>query len=435
MFSLKGLSAALLTWGAVANAYCRANLCATAVVPTTNSQDLYLQITAPGTIGWASIGLGTQMRGSTIFVIYPNADNTNLTLSPRAGKGNFEPQYDSSIDVTVLEGTEIKSGKWTMNFVCHNCRHAVDVTSTKAGFIYALGGGDSVSGDPDASIYEHGSKGQFTMNLVSVTKTTSGNPFVTTTNTDKTNTGNNGGNNTDNSGNTNSTADDTNNSTDGGNSGGSSDSVSNSNRALLAHGVIMAISWLLLLPFGATFIRFLAQAFPRPVPLYMHAGIQLLTFMLAIAGFSLGIYATQQNELNGTGNHKRLGIAIMLLFFLQAPMGYIHHVNYVATGARGVWSHVHIWNGRLVILLGIVNGGLGLNLAGIKRMSHGVMKGKVDKKWVIAYSVVAGIVGLLYVGGLIGKALMGRKAKGGKGDKSDENYGSREEGTPMQTYA
>lgn len=89
------------------------------------------------------------------------------------------------------------------------------------------------------------------------------------------------------------------------------------------------------------------------------------------------------------------------------------------------------------MLLGIVNGGLGLELAGIKHKSFGVTIGIVDKKWVIAYSVVAGIVGSLYIGGLVGKALMG-EARGERGDKKDESYGSgdgNQSGTPMQTYA
>ncbi|KAF8427895.1 hypothetical protein EV426DRAFT_529278, partial [Tirmania nivea] len=383
-----------------------------------SSQDLYLQITAPSDSGWAGVGLGTRMRGATIFVIYPNAANTNLTLSPRTGEGNIEPQHDSSIDATVLGGTEIKDGKWIMNFVCHNCRGAVDVTSTDADFIYAQGGSDSISSDqPDASIYQHGTRGQFSMDLVAVTKTTSGNPFLST------NTGNTGGNNTDTD---NSTSNDS-------GEGDSSAPMSKPDKTLLAHGIIMAVSWLFLLPLGATFIRFLAQTFPRPVPLYMHAGIQLLTFILAIVGFSLGIYTSEQNGTHWTADHQKLGVAIMVLFFLQAPMGYIHHVNYVATGKRQLWSHAHIWNGRLVMLLGIVNGGLGLDLAGIKRKSFG---GKVDKKWVIAYSVVAGIVGSLYIGGLVGKALIGetRERRGNKEESHESRDGYQKE-TLMQTDA
>lgn len=412
MVSLKGLSAALFTWVAVANAACNSNVCATAVVPNTNSQDLYLQITAPDDSGWAGVGLGTRMLGATIFVIYPNAAKTNVTLSPRTGKGNIEPQHDRSIDVTVLEGTGIKDGKWTMNFVCHNCRKAVDVSSTSASFIYAKGEGDSISSDKnDASIYQHGTRGQFTMNLKAATTTVSGNPFITSNG----NTGGNTNNNNNTSDSETENGDDK--GTDNGKNNNSSAPMSKADRTLLAHGVIMAISWLFLLPLGAAFIRFLAQTFPRPVPLYAHASIQFLTFILALVGFGLGISTSNQNGRHFYADHQRLGVAIIILFFLQAPMGWIHHVNFVATGERGFWSHAHVWNGRLVILLGIVNGGLGLHLAGIKKKISGVVVGRVEHKWVVAYSVVAAIVGVAYIGGLIVKQL--GESKKGKGSRKD----------------
>ena len=52
---------------------------------------------------------------------------------------------------------------------------------------------------------------------------------------------------------------------------------------------------------------------------------------------------------------------------------------------RTIWSHVHIWLGRTAILLGIVNGGLGLELA--DNTSAGM----------IAYAVVAAIAGITYI--------------------------------------
>lgn len=231
MFSLKGLSAVLLTWVAVANAFCSSvDVCAEAVVPKTSSEDLYLQITAPDNSGWAGVGLGTRMKGALIFVVYPNAGNTNLTLSARTGTGNVEPQHDSSIDFTILEGTGIKDGQWTMNFVCHNCRDSVDVTSTDASFIYAFGGGDTVSSnEPDASIYQHAVRGQFSLDLSAATTTVSGNPFLNNSNN-----GNTGGNN-------NNTSDDSG-SDDKGNDNGKEDSgnsapMSKPDRTLLAHGM------------------------------------------------------------------------------------------------------------------------------------------------------------------------------------------------------
>lgn len=173
----------------------------------------------------------------------------------------------------------------------------------------------------------------------------------------------------------------------------------------------MAISWLFLIPLGATIIRFLAQAFPRPVPLYLHAGMQISTFCLVIIGLAMGISTSEQNKNHFTNDHQKLGVAIIVLFFLQIPMGYIHHVNFVATGKRGLWSYAHIWNGRTVMVLGVVNGGLGLNFAGIKDPNEQFSGGLVDKKWVIAYSVVAGIVGFVYICGLIAKSLLGRDSK------------------------
>lgn len=58
-------------------------------------------------------------------------------------------------------------------------------------------------------------------------------------------------------------------------------------------------------------------------------------------------------------------------------------------GDRTFWSYAHLWLGRLAITLGIINGGLGFMLA--DTMSMGSRNG------MIAYSVVAGIVWLVWV--------------------------------------
>lgn len=56
---------------------------------------------------------------------------------------------------------------------------------------------------------------------------------------------------------------------------------------------------------------------------------------------------------------------------------------------RGLVSYGHIWYGRILIVLGIINGGLGLQLAGAGR------------SLVIAYSVVAAVVFVAYVVGAV----------------------------------
>lgn len=69
---------------------------------------------------------------------------------------------------------------------------------------------------------------------------------------------------------------------------------------------------------------------------------------------------------------------------IQPALGFIHHSQFVKTGSRGVFSHAHIWWGRIWLVLGVINGGLGLQLSGAKN------------SLVIAYSVISVIMYLVY---------------------------------------
>lgn len=83
--------------------------------------------------------------------------------------------------------------------------------------------------------------------------------------------------------------------------------------------------------------------------------------------------------------HSIFGTVIVGLFLLQPIFGLLHHLQYRKTQSRNPVSHVHIWYGRLLIILGIINGGLGLKLA------------DNSKGGKIGYAVAAGVVGLLYI--------------------------------------
>lgn len=58
------------------------------------------------------------MQNSNIFIIYPNASGSNVTLSPRLGRGEIEPKYNSQAQVSLLEGSGIVNGKMTANIRC-----------------------------------------------------------------------------------------------------------------------------------------------------------------------------------------------------------------------------------------------------------------------------------------------------------------------------
>ena len=58
------------------------------------------------------------MAGSNIFVVYPNSAGTNMTLSPRTGVGEVEPNYNPNAQVTLLSGSGISGGIMTANVKC-----------------------------------------------------------------------------------------------------------------------------------------------------------------------------------------------------------------------------------------------------------------------------------------------------------------------------
>jgi len=74
------------------------------------------------------------------------------------------------------------------------------------------------------------------------------------------------------------------------------------------------------------------------------------------------------------------------VIFLQGPLGYIHHVAYKKYQRRTFTSHLHLWIGRLVIPLGMVNCALGLKFS-----SQSALK-------IIVYCIIAAIIFVVYIG-------------------------------------
>lgn len=82
--------------------------------------------------------------------------------------------------------------------------------------------------------------------------------------------------------------------------------------------------------------------------------------------------------------HTILGTVVVALLLFQPLFGFLHHRRFVAKQKRGKLTLFHVWYGRILILLGILNGGFGLKLAANSTGGN------------IAYGVVAGIIGATY---------------------------------------
>jgi len=98
------------------------SVCYSVNVPSNTASsgtgDIFFQIQGTSSHQWIGLGQGAQMTGSNIFIIYADSSGKNVTLSPRLGKGNFQPQMDTDAKVTLLDGSGIANGVMTANVRC-----------------------------------------------------------------------------------------------------------------------------------------------------------------------------------------------------------------------------------------------------------------------------------------------------------------------------
>lgn len=85
---------------------------------------------------------------------------------------------------------------------------------------------------------------------------------------------------------------------------------------------------------------------------------------------------------------------VFCLLLFQPIGGILHHLGFKRHGKRTLVSHLHVWLGRILVTLGIVNGGLGLLLA--SRAPRRALPDLLRRRQ-IAYGITAGLMWLLWV--------------------------------------
>ncbi|KAF4983508.1 hypothetical protein FZEAL_1095 [Fusarium zealandicum] len=362
--SLLASTAALYARGtlAVTDSFCpnSGDVCFRWGVPEASSSsgsgNIYFQIEAPTSTTWAGVGIGSSMTGSEMFLIYQDGQG-NVTLSPRNGRGHVMPQHSQRSGVELLSGSGIQDGKMIANIRCSDC-DSLDLQGSNS-WIAAWKEGDSLdSTSLSESIQIHDEHTGFDVDFAQASMSSDTNPFTSTSSTDS---GSGSG---------------TDSNSDSGvvseSGGGASDTV------LLAHGIIMSIVFIAGYPLGSMLMPLIGKWL-------FHAGWQLLVFLGMWAGFALGYVYARDGGYFWNQTHTQMGTIVVALIGLQPVLGWAHHRYFVNHGQRGIISHVHIWFGRSLMILGIINGGLGLQLA------------SASKAYIIVYSVIAGISALLYV--------------------------------------
>lgn len=151
---------------------------------------------------------------------------------------------------------------------------------------------------------------------------------------------------------------------------------------------------------------------------WMHAGWMAFTYLIVLAGMGLGIWIAKNTDQLSTP-HAIIGLVVVAALILQPITGLLHHRLYKQKGGPTAVSPVHVWWGRAIVTLGIINGGLGLQLAANTKNGE------------IAYGVVAGVMWVSWMAVVI--FVTAKKSRSGGGSVSSGSHEKMNQQRSRQT--
>jgi len=143
-----------------------------------------------------------------------------------------------------------------------------------------------------------------------------------------------------------------------------------------AHACIMSIVFLVLYPLGAISLHLPLPRFLRKIRIItsVHVPIQILGLCMMIGAMGLGINLARDLHMfttRKTPAHVIIGLlATSMIILVQPAMGILQHLHFRKTGGKSAFAYIHRWNGRIAIILGMINQGLGFQLVGIGTVVH-----------------------------------------------------------------
>ncbi|KAK0385005.1 hypothetical protein NLU13_7483 [Sarocladium strictum] len=303
-----------------------------------NGVDLAFSLRVKRSYSWGAVGIGSNdMPGALYFMIYQNLDRDNVTFSPRVTYSNVEPFYFDEPEFQVLPGTGVDSEYMTFTARClSHCRSwparggaggTIDVSDANQKAIFALGPKEGFASDNvEQNLKIHSRYGRFTLNMKR-TRDVEDNPEIGS-----------------------------NPKMDGATLDFSKSGYSDIKSTM--HAVLMILGICALMPLGALMLRL--GGWVRA-----HALNQTIAMIFVLAGFGLGVATsfTYQRSMHFKSYHQIVGIIVVAFILAQFTIGFLHHKKFKDTQHPTIYGKVHVWLGRIIIFLGVLNAFFGLTFA------------------------------------------------------------------------
>lgn len=174
-------------------------------------------------------------------------------------------------------------------------------------------------------------------------------------------------------------------------------------KALIAHAVLFGLAFVILMPLGGIIMRLQRNR----TGVTIHASMQLISLTFSIIGMGLGIWIALAFHKLDTA-HAKIGLVLVSFLILQPVSGFLRKQGNREIGGRSPLAWVHVSIGRGVLLLGAINGGLGVLLAW-ETPGH-------STSGAIAWGVLSGVMFVVYVAVVV--LTSGRKGKAADAEAS-----------------
>ncbi|KII92708.1 hypothetical protein PLICRDRAFT_481813 [Plicaturopsis crispa FD-325 SS-3] len=343
---------------------CFTDMCISAAVNGSTTKYV-LQSTGSKTLGWIAMGFGTKMSNSKMVIMWPNSGSA-ITLSQRTATGHVMPVVDANPPrvATLSSASSNTSGTQPM------FAFTIPSNSDKSqNIIYAFGSDTPSSSAKNATFKEHIVHGTYSLDLTgAITAEQAASP-----------------------------ASNSNSSSPTASPSGSAGPLLRYQKLIIAHAILSVLGFLLFLPLGVLIARYVRTI--SPVWFLGHSVTQVaIAGPIIVSGVALGISAVQTDDgMHVNDTHKRWGIAIFVLYFVQCGAGaVIHRFKPSTNGRRPIQNYVHALMGLTLIAFAFYEVRTGYS----QEWPNQTGRGKLPRAIPIVWYIWIVLLPVLYLAGL-----------------------------------